>query len=103
MRSHSFAGFVALGLLALASSRLEAVINVVTSTEDLAALTREVGGDKVKVDALGKGYQDPHFVEAKPSFILKLNKADLLVVVPWATCTLSAIPTTGSTPTMVAG
>jgi ABC-type Zn uptake system ZnuABC Zn-binding protein ZnuA len=81
MRSHSFAGFVALGLLALASSRLEAVINVVTSTEDLAALTREVGGDKVKVDALGKGYQDPHFVEAKPSFILKLNKADLLVVV----------------------
>jgi ABC-type Zn uptake system ZnuABC Zn-binding protein ZnuA len=81
MRSHSFAGFVALGLLALASSRLEAAINVVTSTEDLAALTREVGGDKVKVDALGKGYQDPHFVEAKPSFILKLNKADLLVVV----------------------
>jgi len=81
MRSHSFAGFVALGLLALASSRLEAAINVVTSTEDLAAITREVGGDKVKVDALGKGYQDPHFVEAKPSFILKLNKADLLVVV----------------------
>jgi zinc/manganese transport system substrate-binding protein len=81
MRPHSFAGFVALGLLALTSRRSEAAINVVTSTEDLAALTREVGGDKVKVDALGKGYQDPHFVEAKPSFILKLNKADLLVVV----------------------
>jgi zinc/manganese transport system substrate-binding protein len=81
MRSHSSVGFVGLGLLALAGSRLEAAINVVTSTEDLAALTREVGGDKVKVDALGKGYQDPHFVEAKPSFILKLNKADLLVVV----------------------
>jgi ABC-type Zn uptake system ZnuABC Zn-binding protein ZnuA len=65
----------------LASSQSEATINVVTSTEDLAAVTREVGGDKVKVEALGKGYQDPHFVEAKPSFILKLNKADLLVVV----------------------
>ena len=42
---------------------------------------REVGGDRVTVEAIAKGYQDPHFVEAKPSFILKLNKADLLVVV----------------------
>jgi zinc/manganese transport system substrate-binding protein len=58
-----------------------AEINVVTSTEDLAALTREVGGDKVKIDSIGRGHQDPHFVEAKPSFILKLHSADLLVVV----------------------
>ncbi len=50
-------------------------------TEDLAALVREVGGDKVSVEALAKGYQDPHFVEAKPSFVLKLHSADLLVVV----------------------
>ncbi|HXB57321.1 MAG TPA: metal ABC transporter substrate-binding protein [Vicinamibacteria bacterium] len=81
MRSHSLVGLVPLGLLVLAGARLEATVNVVASTEDLASLTREVGGDKVKVDALGRGYQDPHFVEAKPSFILKLNKADLLVVV----------------------
>jgi zinc/manganese transport system substrate-binding protein len=81
MPSHSLVGLVSLGFLALAGSRLEATVNVVTSTEDLGSLTREVGGDKVKVEALGKGYQDPHFVEAKPSFILKLNKADLLVVV----------------------
>jgi zinc/manganese transport system substrate-binding protein len=81
MRSHSLVGLVTLGFLALAGSGLEATVNVVTSTEDLGSLTREVGGDKVKVEALGKGYQDPHFVEAKPSFILKLNKADLLVVV----------------------
>jgi ABC-type Zn uptake system ZnuABC Zn-binding protein ZnuA len=40
-----------------------------------------VGGDKVSVEALARGYQDPHFVEAKPSFVLKLNRADLLVVV----------------------
>jgi ABC-type Zn uptake system ZnuABC Zn-binding protein ZnuA len=70
------------GLLALGfSAPLRAAVNVVASTEDLAALTREVGGDKVKVDFIGRGYQDPHFVEAKPSFILKLHSADLLVLV----------------------
>src|SRR3979490_2213792 len=56
-------------------------LNVETTTEDLAALAREVGGDKVNVDSIAKGYQDPHFVEAKPSFLLKLRQADLLVVV----------------------
>jgi ABC-type Zn uptake system ZnuABC Zn-binding protein ZnuA len=54
---------------------------VVTTTEDLASLVREVGGDKVVVDALARGYQDPHFVEPKPSFILKLHDASLLVVI----------------------
>ena len=58
-----------------------AAIKIVTTTEDLAALAKEVGGDKVTVDALGKGYQDPHFVEPKPSFILKLHDADLLILV----------------------
>jgi zinc/manganese transport system substrate-binding protein len=56
-------------------------LNVVTSTTDMAALTQEVGGDKISVEAIAKGYQDPHFVEAKPSFLLKLRNADLLVVV----------------------
>jgi zinc/manganese transport system substrate-binding protein len=56
-------------------------LNVMTSTTDLAALTTEVGGDKVDVEAIARGYQDPHFVEAKPSFLLKLRRADLLVVV----------------------
>jgi len=56
-------------------------VNVVATTEDLASIAREVGGDKVKVDALARGYQDPHFVEAKPSFIFIMNKADLLVFV----------------------
>jgi ABC-type Zn uptake system ZnuABC Zn-binding protein ZnuA len=69
-------------LLAAGAARpANAAVNVVASTEDLAALTREVGGDKVKVEAIGRGYQDPHFVEAKPSFILKLHAADLLVLV----------------------
>ncbi len=56
-------------------------MNVMTSTEDLASLAREVGGDKVNAEAIAKGYQDPHFVEPKPSFLLKLQKADLLAVV----------------------
>lgn len=58
-----------------------AQVKVITSTEDLASLTREVGGDRVNVEPLARGYQDPHFVEAKPSFVLKLHAADLLVVV----------------------
>jgi zinc/manganese transport system substrate-binding protein len=56
-------------------------LNVVTSTTDLAALAQEVGGDKVNVESIAKGYQDPHFVEAKPSFLLKLRQADLLIAV----------------------
>src|SRR5499426_3439068 len=56
-------------------------LNVVTTTEDLAAIAREVGGDRVTVDSIARGYQDPHFVEAKPSFILKLQKADVLILV----------------------
>ncbi len=56
-------------------------IAIVATTEDLAALAREVGGDRVEVDSLARGYQDPHFVEPKPSFILKLNRADLLIAV----------------------
>ena len=56
-------------------------LNVMTTTEDLAAIAREVGGDRITVEAMARGYQDPHFVEAKPSFILKLQKADVLVAV----------------------
>lgn len=55
--------------------------NVVTATTDLASLTQEVGGDRINVESIAKGYQDPHFVEAKPSFLLKLRNADLLIVV----------------------
>jgi zinc/manganese transport system substrate-binding protein len=56
-------------------------IQIVTATSDLAALAQEVGGDRVQVESIARGYQDPHFVEAKPSFLLKLRKADLLIVV----------------------
>jgi len=65
------------GLTASAASKL----NVVTTIEDLASLAREVGGDRITAEPIARGYQDPHFVEPKPSYILKLQKADLLVVV----------------------
>src|SRR6202165_5614270 len=70
-----------LGMLALPIEANARKLNVVTSTTDMAALTQEVGGDKVAVESIAKGYQDPHFVEAKPSFLLKLRQADLLMVV----------------------
>ena len=81
MRSSVLSVVVLSALLAPAPSAQAAGLKVVTSTEDLAALSREVGGDKISVESIAKGYQDPHFVEAKPSFILKLHSADLLVVV----------------------
>src|SRR5215471_18727669 len=71
------------------SAQAQSKLNVIAATEDLASIAREVGGDHITVEAIARGYQDPHFVEAKPSFILKLQKADVLVVVgreleiPW--------------------
>lgn len=56
-----------------------AKVNIVTSVPDFAAIAREIGGDKVDVISLAKGYQDPHFVDAKPIYITKLNRADLLI------------------------
>jgi ABC-type Zn uptake system ZnuABC Zn-binding protein ZnuA len=68
-------------LLAAGQATAQGRLNVMTTTEDLASIAREVGGDRITVEAIARGYQDPHFVEAKPSFILKLLRADLLVVV----------------------
>jgi zinc/manganese transport system substrate-binding protein len=71
----------ALLLAAAGVSSAAGKLNVMTTTEDLAAIAREVGGDKINADSIAKGYQDPHFVEPKPSFLLKLQKADMLAVV----------------------
>jgi zinc/manganese transport system substrate-binding protein len=73
-------GTFALGMCE-APAQAAGKIKIVTATSDLAALAREVGGDRVEVESIAKGYQDPHFVEAKPSYLLKLRQADLLVVV----------------------
>src|ERR1700730_8462722 len=78
----SIAPVIAAALLAASvPARAQGKLNVVTTTEDLASIAREVGGDHITVESIARGYQDPHFVEAKPSFILKLQKADLLIAV----------------------
>jgi ABC-type Zn uptake system ZnuABC Zn-binding protein ZnuA len=71
----------ALAVLLIGTAEARAALKVVATTQDLESIAREVGGDKIQVESLAKGYQDPHFVEPKPSFILKLHGADLLIVV----------------------
>jgi len=68
-------------LMLLAPAIASAQLKVVATTEDLGSLASEIGGDKVSVTSLAKGYQDPHFVDPKPSFILAVSRADLLIVV----------------------
>ena len=52
---------------------------IVTTTTDIASITKEIGGDFVSVDSIAKGSQDPHYIQAKPSYMVKLNRADLLI------------------------
>ena len=59
----------------------QAKLRVVTSIETLASLAREVGGDRVEVQSLSHGYEDPHFVQAKPSLVVTLNRTDVLIYV----------------------
>jgi zinc/manganese transport system substrate-binding protein len=59
----------------------QASIKVVTSLPDLADLVRQVGGDRVTVDHIVRGDQNPHFVEVKPSYMMKLKSADLFVTI----------------------
>jgi zinc/manganese transport system substrate-binding protein len=65
--------------LMLAQSVAQAKLNVVATTADLGAIAKKIGADKVEVTTLGKPTEDPHFVDAKPSFIVKLNRADVVV------------------------
>lgn len=67
-------------LLIISPLQAEAKMFVVTGTPDLADIAGNIGGDKVEVESIAAGYQDPHFVEAKPSFMMKLRKADLYLV-----------------------
>jgi zinc/manganese transport system substrate-binding protein len=77
MRRFIVAAFTALAVAA----RADAQLKVVTSTTDLADIAKEVGGAKVSLSHVSEGYQDPHFAEAKPSFILKMRDADVFAFV----------------------
>ncbi len=68
--------FLALTLLAATA---HAKLNVIATTPDLGAIAKEIGGSAVEVTTLAKPTEDPHFVDAKPSFIVKLNHADAII------------------------
>lgn len=67
--------------LIFASPLAFAKLNVVTTITDLRAVAEEVGGEHISVESIAKGTQDPHFIEAKPSFMTKVSRADLLISV----------------------
>ncbi|HSJ63986.1 MAG TPA: metal ABC transporter substrate-binding protein [Gemmatimonadaceae bacterium] len=71
---------VALGL-ALAPAPAAAQLKVVTSTTDLHHIASAVGGARIRATHIAEGYQDPHFVEAKPSYVLQLRDADVFAFV----------------------
>lgn len=68
-------------ILLTSASLSHAKVNVITTTSDLAAIAKEITGDNADVSSIAAGYQDPHFVDAKPSYLMKLKKADLFVQV----------------------
>jgi ABC-type Zn uptake system ZnuABC Zn-binding protein ZnuA len=70
-----------IALMAIALRSEGAQPRVVTTTSDLASLAAAIGGNRIAVTSISKGYQDPHFVDAKPSYLLELRRADLLIAV----------------------
>jgi zinc/manganese transport system substrate-binding protein len=81
MKSRNLHKAATLALIAIVAtgSSVAAQIRVVATTPDLASVAREIGGDKVNVVALAKPTEDPHYVDAKPSHIVTLNRADALI------------------------
>src|SRR6266568_6171680 len=81
MRPMNLYKTAALALIGIAGAASQATgqLRVVATTPDLASVARDVGGDRVNVVALAKPTEDPHFVDAKPSFIVTLNRADALI------------------------
>src|SRR5262245_4489372 len=65
-------------LLTISTASAAEPVSIVTTTADIAAIVKAVGGDRVAVETIAKGYQDPHFVEAKPSFVRLVNRARML-------------------------
>lgn len=72
--------FILIALI-LSSTPAFAKMKIVTTTTDLAAIAKEVVQDKAEVKSLARGDQDPHFLEAKPSYAVLINQADLVVAV----------------------
>ena len=73
--------FLILGMLMICAPGAFAKLNVVTTVPDLRSIVNEVGQDEVNVSSIAKGTQDPHFIEAKPSYMTKISQADLVVAI----------------------
>jgi len=82
-RSEFLRGFLTAGAIVVGVSLTHASekLNIVTTLPDLKSIADEVGGNRVEVFAIATGFQNPHFVDPKPSYILKLSKADIFVTV----------------------
>ena len=70
---------ISLGLCVTTAIPAQAKLNVVATLPDFGSLAREIGGDKVNVTVLAKPTEDPHFVDARPSFVVQLRSADVLI------------------------
>jgi zinc/manganese transport system substrate-binding protein len=84
MSKQRFAGILAAfvtAALAAAPAGAAGMLRLVATVPDLGSLAETVGGDDVSVTTLVKGPQDPHFIEARPSFIKAMHEADALVLV----------------------
>ena len=66
-------------LFAVLTGSASAKLNVVATLPDFGSIAREIGGDKVEVTVLAKPTEDPHFVDARPSFVVALRNADVLI------------------------
>src|SRR5213082_3743714 len=71
--------FLSAVFCAIVATTADAKIKVVATLPDFASLAREIGGDKVEVSAMAKPTEDPHFVDARPSFVVQLRSADVLI------------------------
>jgi zinc/manganese transport system substrate-binding protein len=71
--------FLSAALSVIVATVAEANIKVVATLPDLASLAREIGGDKAEVSAMAKPTEDSHFVDARPSFVVQLRSADVLI------------------------
>ena len=80
MTRYVFAAFACFAWM-LGATPASAELRIVTTTTDLGYFAQTIGGDKVHVDSICQGKQDPHFVQARPSYMVTLSRADLLLAV----------------------
>src|SRR5258705_4823230 len=73
--------FITVFLFCIISFINAGTIKVVTTTTDMKSIAELIGGDKVSVKSIATGYQNPHFVDPKPSYIISLSNADIFVTV----------------------